>query len=372
MTIAAIALAAALAALAVVATLALAGRHARAHADERIAAALDQMGERMDLLAHDLNGALARVRADGAHARALGELGGSLDLDEVLARVADAAVSLSGADAAVVRARSQEGKPVVAARGVPVDEAAAQVVSGPPDGTLARSVGFTFAYPPGAEPPGALRSGFGVPLVVAGETSGFVAVYSHDPGGPPDEESLARLEALAEAAGPAIENAYRFREATHLAEVDALTGLRNRRTFHDTLAREVGRAHRYDRRLSLLALDLDDFKSVNERVGHLAGDQVLAEVAQRIRDSVRGADVACRIGGDEFAVVLPESGRIDAEGLFARIQATLGRTPPLQAPHLTVSGGIAELAAEDDAVALFERADGALYRAKAAGKGTAA
>src|SRR5262245_19789032 len=102
MTIAAIALAAALAALVVVAALALAGRHARTHTDERIAAALDQMGERMDVLAAELSGTLARVTADGAHARALGELGTSLDADEVVHRTADAAVALTGADAAVV------------------------------------------------------------------------------------------------------------------------------------------------------------------------------------------------------------------------------------------------------------------------------
>ncbi len=371
MTIAAIALAAALAAFAVLAAFALAGRKARAHTDARIAAALDQMGARMDALAHDLNTTLARVKADGAHARALGELGTSLDVDEILHRTADAAIALVGADAAVVRTLSQDGKPLVFARGVPVDEAAAHVVSGPPDGALARAVGVTFVYPTGKEPPGALRSGFIVPLVVAGEVNGFVAVYSHDPVAAPDEVSLARVEALADAAGPAIDNALRFREVRHLAEIDALTGLHNRRTFHDTLAREVGRAHRYDRRLAVLVVDLDDFKAVNERVGHLAGDEVLADVAQRIRDSVRDADVACRIGGDEFAIVLPESTRMKAEGLFARIQATLGRTPPELAPSLTVSGGIAELTPEDDAVALFERADDALYRAKDAGKGIA-
>jgi diguanylate cyclase (GGDEF)-like protein len=371
MTIAVIALAAALAAIAVVATLAFAGRSTRSRTDVRIAAALDDMGARMDALTRNLNGTLARVEADTAHTRALGEIAGSLDLDEVLARTVDAAIALAGADAAVVRVLV-DGKPLVAARGVPVDEASAQVLLGPPDGAATRAVGLSFVYRPGAEPPGALRSGYGVPLIVGGEASGFLAVYSHDLTAAPGEEQLAQLEALAEAAAPAIDNAARFKEARHLAEVDALTGLQNRRTFHETLAREVGRAQRYDRRLAVLLVDLDDFKAVNESIGHLAGDQVLSEVAQRIRDAVRGADVACRIGGDEFAVVLPESGRIDAEGLFARVQATLRRTPPAQAPSLTVSGGIAELAADDDAIALFERADDALYRAKAAGKGTAA
>jgi diguanylate cyclase (GGDEF)-like protein len=133
----------------------------------------------------------------------------------------------------------------------------------------------------------------------------------------------------------------------------------------------VARAHRYDRKLAVVLIDLDDFKAVNDRIGHLAGDSVLAEVAERVREAVRQADVACRIGGDEFAVILPESTRIDAEGLFARVQATLRRRPPAQTNGLTVSGGIAELRADDDGVSLFERADSALYQAKASGKATA-
>ena len=88
-------------------------------------------------------------------------------------------------------------------------------------------------------------------------------------------------------AGPAIENARRFREARHQADLDALTGLHNRRYFHETLARETARAQRYNRRLALIVFDLDDFKAINDRIGHLAGDTVLAEVAERVRDVVR-------------------------------------------------------------------------------------
>ena len=89
------------------------------------------------------------------------------------------------------------------------------------------------------------------------------------------------------APGPAIENARRFREARQQADLDALTGLHNRRYFHETLAREIARAHRYNRRLALIVFDLDDFKAINDRIGHLAGDAVLAEVAERVREVVR-------------------------------------------------------------------------------------
>src|SRR5439155_13434760 len=117
---------------------------------------------------------------------------------------------------------------------------------------------------------------------------------------------------------PAIDNARRFREARQLADLDALTNLHNRRYFHETLARECARAHRYDRRLALVVFDIDDFKAINDRIGHLAADAVLAAVAERLQSVVRSADVACRVGGDEFAVILPESALADAEQLYRR------------------------------------------------------
>ena len=134
---------------------------------------------------------------------------------------------------------------------------------------------------------------------------------------------IRELEELSKRAGPAIENARRFREARQLADLDALTGLHNRRYFHETLAREVARAHRYERRLALIVFDLDDFKAINDRIGHLAGDAVLAEAAERVREVVRSADIACRVGGDEFAVILPESVLDDADQLYKRLQRGL-------------------------------------------------
>jgi diguanylate cyclase (GGDEF)-like protein len=183
---------------------------------------------------------------------------------------------------------------------------------------------------------------------------------------------LRELEDLALRAGPAIENARRFREARQLADLDALTGLHNRRYFHETLAREVARAHRYDRLLALLVFDLDDFKTINDRIGHLAGDTVLAQVAERVRDVVRSADVACRVGGDEFAVILPESTIDDADQLYRRLQTQISARPMPDAGRLLISAGIAQLREDEDAVAFFQRADDALYRAKAAGKGRVA
>jgi diguanylate cyclase (GGDEF)-like protein len=154
-----------------------------------------------------------------------------------------------------------------------------------------------------------------------------------------------------------------------LADLDGLTGLHNRRYFHEQLAREVSRAQRYGRELALVVFDLDDFKSINDRIGHLAGDAVLAETAERARSVARSADIACRVGGDEFAMLLPEASGQEAERLCGRLHLAVSSTPVAEAGNVSVSAGIAELQAEDDPNTFFERADRALYRAKERGKG---
>ena len=185
-----------------------------------------------------------------------------------------------------------------------------------------------------------------------------------------DEDDLSALEDLALTAGKAIENARQFEELHELAVRDPLTGLHNRRYFDDTLDHEVKRAHRYDRRLALIFFDLDDFKAINEDIGHLGGDSVLAEMAQRLGLVMRGADIPCRVGGDEFAVILPES---SAGGCRALLPSTEARDPGATcwagAAALQISAGMAELGRDDDATSLFRRVDQALYRAKRAGKG---
>jgi diguanylate cyclase (GGDEF)-like protein len=101
----------------------------------------------------------------------------------------------------------------------------------------------------------------------------------------------------------------------------------------------------------------------------LAHDSVLAEAAERVRSVVRSADIACRVGGDEFAVILPESSLADADQLYRRVQQAVTARPLGHVGKLNLSAGVAELTAEDDAVTFFQRADDAMYRAKAAGKG---
>jgi len=345
-----------------------------ARTDERVAEVVASLNDRMDELGRELAGALERAEEEDRRSRIFGELAGSIDLDEVLSRALEATGALQGADAALVMLPdTQGGKPLVATLGLSVEEAERHAITGPPDGRLARSITMSYSYPEldrqADRAEDIIHAGLAVPLPDEGEALGYLTVFTRTKGYQYSDDDVRLLEALALRAGPAIENARRFREAKQLADLDALTGLHNRRFFHETLARECARAHRYERKLSLIVFDLDDFKDVNDRIGHLAGDAVLAEAAERVRDVVRTADIACRVGGDEFAVILPESSLEDANQLYRRILNAVSARPLGQAGKLYLSAGVGELRPEDDPVSFFQRADDALYRAKEAGKG---
>jgi diguanylate cyclase (GGDEF)-like protein len=341
--------------------------------DERVAEVVHSLNTRMDELGRELAGALERAEEEGRRSRIFGELTGSIDLDEVLSRALEAAGALEGADAALVMLPdAQGGKPLVATLGLSIEEAERHAITGPPDGRLARSITMSYTYPELERQGGGadiIHSGLAVPLTGEQDTLGYLTVFTRSQDHHFSDDDVRQLETLALRAGPAIENARRFREARQLADLDALTGLHNRRFFHETLARECARAHRYERKLALIVFDLDDFKDVNDRIGHLAGDAALAEAAERVRGVVRTADIACRVGGDEFAVILPESSLADADQLYRRILSAVSSRPLGQAGKLYLSAGVAELRPEDEPVSFFQRADDALYRAKEAGKG---
>jgi diguanylate cyclase (GGDEF)-like protein len=343
--------------------------------DERLAELVTDMNTRMEGMVSELTEALERAQEEGRRNRMLGELAGTIDLDEVLTRTLDAAGAMPGVDAALARLDDADGNgaaPIVATLGLTTEEAQRQAIAGPPGGAEARSISLVYQYPTEMVSTDGttnlIHSGLAVPLQAENGSIGFIAVFSRSRSHTWNEDEVRELEELALRAGPAIENANRFREARQLADLDALTGLHNRRYFHETLAREVARAHRYDRQLALIVFDLDDFKAINDRIGHLAGDAVIAESAERVRDVVRSADFACRVGGDEFAVILPESTLTDADQLYRRLQAALSARPIGQAGRLSFSAGVAELRSEDDPTVFFERADEALYRAKERGK----
>jgi diguanylate cyclase (GGDEF)-like protein len=312
---------------------------------------------------------LRRAQRELQRARQLAALADTRELDEVLTRVLQGAAVLMDADAAAVVLSPKGEPPVVKAMNLSSEEALSLVGNWRPEG---QPQALTIRYRSLADRAvgSAIHTGVLVTLASEDENGlGMLAVFWRRRVEEPKEDQVALLEDLALTSGKAIENARKFGELQELAVRDPLSGLHNRRYFHETLAAEVKRAHRYDRRLALIFFDLDDFKAINEEIGHLGGDAVLAEVAQRLRSVVRGADIPCRVGGDEFAVILPESSLQEAERFFRRVQLAIRAQPIGRVPDLFISAGMAELGRDDDATSFFRRADEALYRAKRSGKG---
>ena len=163
-----------------------------------------------------------------------------------------------------------------------------------------------------------------------------------------------------------------FENTIRNIKYDKLTGLYTRHFFDESLQREIGRAKRYETDLSILFLDIDDFKQVNDTFGHLAGDYVLENMAEIIRNEIRSEDIAARYGGEEIIVILPETGKVQGLILSERIRKKIEKADFVfegKKINLTISGGLASLPIDTTAGAdLVKYADIAMYRAKAAGK----
>ncbi|HTR33045.1 MAG TPA: diguanylate cyclase, partial [Gaiellaceae bacterium] len=167
----------------------------------------------------------------------------------------------------------------------------------------------------------------------------------------------------------ALDNARVRARLEHLAQTDSLTGLYNHRYFHERLRSELTRASRTHDSVAVLMFDLDDFKRVNDVYGHAAGDQLLVQLARIARDTVRGSDVVCRIGGEEFGVIMPSCDAGDALGLAARLAETLRTVEFESAGRITVSMGVAQ--GPEHAMnprELIACAEAAMMTAKARGK----
>ena len=184
----------------------------------------------------------------------------------------------------------------------------------------------------------------------------------------PSTQLLQALRVFANQATAALDSAGRFEEVRFLAEHDPLTRLLNRRAFSERLRLEATRAERYGRPFTLVVLDVDGFKSVNDRHGHLAGDAALQQVGTVVGAGLRVADTAYRIGGDEFALLLPETSTDEARAVIERIAADLRRSGAEHGAALSASYGA--VVCEDAGVnpdRLLREADGAMYAAKRSG-----
>jgi len=209
------------------------------------------------------------------------------------------------------------------------------------------------------------------PLRSGEESAGALVCASRNPGALPDT-AQRELALLAEQAAGALLRARLHDRAERLATTDGLTGLLNRRTLTSQLEARVREARRYGRKVSLVLLDVDHFKRVNDTHGHPAGDAVLRGVAALVKAQARATDLAARYGGEEMALVLPETDGPGALAIAERLRAAVAAAAHQTAKgtvRVTVSLGVATAPDDaDDASALIEAADAALYRAKQAGR----
>ncbi|EJN29826.1 PAS domain S-box/diguanylate cyclase (GGDEF) domain-containing protein [Pseudomonas sp. GM78] len=157
-------------------------------------------------------------------------------------------------------------------------------------------------------------------------------------------------------------------ENRKLAQTDALTSTANRYRLDQALRQECERAQRFRQPLSLIAMDIDDFKSINDHYGHALGDAALIQVVERVQRYLREGDLLARWGGDEFIAVLPDTSLAEARALAATIRQGLSQMPCVGDFHVTMSFGVVQRFEEEQQTGLMARADQALYRSKVAGK----
>lgn len=216
-----------------------------------------------------------------------------------------------------------------------------------------------------------VRSILAVPMHWRDKVIGMISAQSYQPYDYSPEDTYL-LEMLATYAGIALENAHLFQHIQQLATMDSVTEISNRRHLFELGHIEFLRSNRFNRALSVIMIDIDNFKNVNDQYGHAAGDQVLSKLGKLLKAEVREVDVVARYGGEEFTVILPETSLNPAIEIAERIRRKINQTFPAsskETPHITVSVGVAEKdATNPDFDALVEFADKAMYKAKRLGR----
>ena len=204
------------------------------------------------------------------------------------------------------------------------------------------------------------KSIIGVPLINRGRVYGVIELVNKLDGTSFSPLELKTLVTIAEFGAIAIEKAYYTAALKRIAMTDPLTGALNRRGMEKSLERELSRCKRKSAPVTILMFDVDHFKEINDTYGHIKGDEVLKELADVLKKNVRKADIICRYGGDEFAVIMPEAGPEKAEFVKSRIQAHLAIENDRREFPFGVSIGIHS--GEPDTLAdIFDSADKALY-----------
>ena len=345
-----------------------AARRLLSRQEEIVTTMLRRYDDRLAEFAQALNDALNRPQPGPAlnaeePARAIPEHG--------VMRLLEVAKERMSADAAVAVVSAPSKEPLLATVGLSQAEVAQVGRMGVPDYRGARALQVAFngeaATPPGSTP---IRSGLAVPLLDVEDGQGMLAVLTRAPDRRFSETDITTLEDVVSGTRPALEASLELREPDPVPERDSLTELYDRRAFHALLDREISRARGRREPLGVLMLDVDRLTSVNARIGHLAADDILVQIAALLRDVTGPEDLPCRIGGGRFGALVPRGDTSDAERLFERLQSALRERPFPEVGVVSVSAGATELLPDDDAAALLGRADAALGLAKVSGRDT--
>ena len=301
---------------------------------------------------------------------------GALDLaddPEPMVRALELARERTSADGAIALVTRSNGAPLVATVGLSESETNHIARMGFPDYRGARAIEVAFSgdlvAPDGLAP---VRSGLVLPLLGDDAPQSLLGVLTRDRSRRFSEEDVDALDSLVGVARPPIARALNLQDADVVPELDMLTNLLDRQSFPAVLEREVVRARLASQPLSLLLIDVDRLTSLNARIGILAADGVLLELAKRLRAVVHRLDYAFRLGGGRFAVVRPGSEGVDARELFEAFRSELEGHPIGDAGVVSVSGGVAELLVRDEPDSFLGRTEAALAHAKRERRGSVA
>lgn len=327
---------------------------------------LRRYDDRLAGFAQTLNDALASIQSLRPPA--------TLELEddpEPMVRALELARERTAADGAIALVTGGKGTPIVATVGLSESETNHIARMGFPDYRGARAIEVAFAgdvaAPDGEEP---VRSGLVMPLLDEDERQSLLGVLTRDRNRRFSDDDVDGLAALVETARPPISRALNLREADVVPELDLLTNLLDRRSFADVLEREILRARLAHYPLALLVLDVDRLTWLNARIGIVAADRMLLELAERLESVSHRLDYVFRLGGGRFAVVRPGSEGGDASTLFEAIRKELAAQALGDAGTVSVSGGIAELGPRDDVDSFVARAEAALADAKHGRRGS--
>lgn len=327
---------------------------------------LRRYDDRLAEFAQTLNDALSALQQPAAQPAL--DIG---DDPEPMMRTLEIARERTGAHGAIALVTAGNGTPMVATVGLSESETNHIARMGFPDyrGARAIEVAFTgeLSAPEGSEP---VRAGLVVPLLGEEAPQSLLGVLTRDKGHRFSDEDVDALDELVKAARPPIARALKLREPDVVPELDMLTSLLDRQSFPTVLEREMVRARLAGQPLSLLIADVDRLTTLNSRIGVLAADGVLLELAKRLRAVAHKLDYAFRLGGGKFAVLRPGSEEAQARELFESFRSELEGHPIGEVGVVSVSGGVAELMPRDDAGSFVARAEAALAHAKRAGRGS--